>query len=125
MPNLMTRLFGGGAPMPEAKSAQMLMAIRDLGSPDWTRRSFPALAQEGFMRNPIVHRCVRLIAEASTRVPMVASEEGRRLSSHPILALIRRPNPRQSGSELLEATYAYLQTAGNAYLRAVVADGEV
>ena len=125
MSNILTRLFGGGAAMPEAKSAQMLMAIRDLGSPDWTRRSFPALAQEGFMRNPVVHRCVRLIAEASTRVPMVASEDGRRLSSHPILALIRRPNPHQSGSELLEAAYAYLQTAGNAYLRAVVTEGEV
>jgi phage portal protein BeeE len=125
MSSILTRLFGGRTPLPETKSAQMLMAIRDLGSPDWTRRSFPALAQEGFMRNPIVHRCVRLIAEAATRVPMVASEEGKRLSSHPMLTLLRRPNPHQSGSELLEAAYAYLQTAGNAYLHAVVSDGEV
>src|SRR5690349_7028609 len=125
MPNLFTRLFGGPTPVAEGKSAQMLMAIRDLGSPDWTRRSFPALAQEGFMRNPIVHRCVRLIAEAATRVPFAVSEDGRRLSSHPLLDLLDRPNPHQSGSELLEASYAYLQTAGNAYLRAVVDDGEV
>lgn len=125
MPNLLTRLLGGQPSIAESKSARMLMAIRDVGAPDWTRRSFPALAQEGFMRNPIVHRCVRLIAEAATRVPMVVSEEGRRLSSHPVLSLIRRPNPHQSGSELLEAAYAYLQTAGNAYLHAVVDDGEV
>ena len=125
MANLFTRLFGGQAPVDEAKSGHMLMAIRDLGSPDWTRRSFPALAQEGFMRNPIVHRCVRLIAEAATRVPLVASEEGRRLASHPVLDLLRRPNPHQSGSELLEATYAYLQTAGNAYFHAVTADDAV
>ena len=125
MPNILTRLFGGRTVTPEGKSAQMLMAIRDIGAPDWTRRSFPALAQEGFMRNPVVHRCVRLIAEAATRVPLVASEEGKRLSSHPVLDLIRRPNPHQSGSELLEAAYAYLQTAGNAYLHAAIADGEV
>jgi HK97 family phage portal protein len=125
MPNILTRLLGGRTAMPEAKSAQMLMAIRDIGAPDWTRRSFPALAQEGFMCNPVVHRCVRLIAEAATRVPLVASEEGKRLSSHPVLDLIRRPNPHQSGSELLEAAYAYLQTAGNAYLHAAIADGEV
>ncbi len=125
MPNILTRLFGGRAPMPEAKSAQMLMAIRDLGAPDWTRRSFPALAQEGFMRNPVVHRCVRLIAEAANRVPMVALEEGKPLHAHPVLALFNRPNPQQSGSELLEAVYAYLQTAGNAYLHAVISDGEV
>jgi HK97 family phage portal protein len=125
MPNLLTRLLGGRSVVPEAKGAQMLMAIRDIGTPDWTRRSFPALAQEGFMRNPIVHRCVRLIAEGATRVPLVASEEGRRLTGHPLLALVRRPNPHQSGSELLEAVYAYLQTAGNAYLQAVMDDGEV
>jgi HK97 family phage portal protein len=125
MPNVLTRLFGGRSAMPEAKGAQMLMAIRDIGAPDWTRRSFPALAQEGFMRNPIVHRCVRMIAESATRVPLVVNEDGKRLSSHPLLALVRRPNPHQSGSELLEAVYAYLQTAGNAYLRAATSDGEV
>ena len=102
MPNLLTRLLGGRSVTPEAKSGHMLMAIRDLGAPDWTRRSFPALAQEGVMRNPVVHRCVRLIAEAANRVPMVAVEEGKRLGEHPLLGLIRRPNARQSGSELLE-----------------------
>ncbi len=125
MPNLLTRLLGGRSVTPEAKSGHMLMAIRDLGAPDWTRRSFPALAQEGVMRNPVVHRCVRLIAEGATRVPLVAREAGKRLEEHPLPALLRRPNPHQSGSELLEAVYAYLQTAGNAYLHAAVADGEV
>ena len=125
MPNLLTRLLGGRSVTPEAKSGHMLMAIRDLGTPDWTRRSFPALAQEGVMRNPVVHRCVRLIAEGAARVPLVAREAGKRLEEHPLPALLRRPNPHQSGSELLEAVYAYLQTAGNAYLHAAVADGEV
>jgi HK97 family phage portal protein len=125
MPNLLTRLLSGRPATPETKGAQMLMAIRDIGAPDWTRRSFPALAQEGFMRNPIVHRCVRMIAESATRVPLVVNEDGKRLSSHPLLALLRRPNPHQSGSELLEAAYAYLQTAGNAYLHAVLGEGEV
>ncbi|MBI4923906.1 MAG: phage portal protein [Devosia nanyangense] len=125
MPNIFTRLFGGRSPVAERKSAQVLMTLRDLADPSWTRRSFAALAQEGFARNPVVHRCVRLIAESANRVPLVAVERGKRLGEHPVLALLRRPNPHQSGSELLEAVYAYLQTAGNAYLNAVVADGEV
>jgi HK97 family phage portal protein len=52
-------------------------------------------------------------------------EGGQRLDDHPMLRLLQRPNPQQSGSELLEAVHAYLQTAGNAYLEAVVVDGEV
>jgi len=125
MPNLLTRLFGGRTAAVESKAARMLVSWETLGDPRWTRRSFPALAQEGFARNPVVHRCVRLIAEAATSVPLVALEDGRRLSEHPLLALLLRPNLHQSGSELLEAVYAYLQTAGNAYLRAVESEGQV
>src|SRR3569833_1536272 len=125
MPNLLTRLFGGRSPVAETKSMQVLMSLRELGDPTWTRRSFPALAQEGFARNPVVHRCVQLIAESATRVPLAAVEDGKRLTEHPLLTLLRRPNPHQSGSELLEAVYAYLQTAGNAYLNAIVDGGEV
>ena len=125
MPKLFTRLLGGRSPVAESKSAHVLVQLRDLAAPDWTARSFAALTQQGFGRNPVVHRCVRLIAEAANRVPMVAMEDGKRLSDHPLLTLLRRPNLHQSGSELLEAVYVYLQTAGNAYLNAVLADGEV
>ena len=125
MPNLFTRLFGGRTPVAETKALQMLMSIREIGEAQWTSRSFAALAQEGFARNPIVNRCVRLIAESATRVPLMAMEDGKRLTDHPALGLLRRPNPHQSGSEMLEAVYAFLQTAGNAYLNAMVTDGEV
>ena len=125
MPNLLTRLFGERSPAAETKALQMLMSIRELGDANWTTRSFAALAQEGFARNPVVNRCVRLIAESATRVALTATEDGKRISDHPILSLLRRPNPHQSGSKVLEAVYAFLQTAGNAYLNAVVTDGEV
>ena len=125
MANPFTRLFGGRTTHAETKAAPLLMTLRELGAPDWTRRSFPALAQEGFARNPVVHRCVRLVSESANRVPLVAVEAGARLKEHPALALLAAPNPHQSGSELLEAVYAFLQTAGNAYLSAAMADGEV
>ena len=124
MPNVLTRLFGGRAAVPEAKTT-VLASWAGLQNPDWTRRSFAALSQEGFAKNPVVHRCVRLIAESANRVPLVVVEEGKRLGEHPLLNLLRRPNPHQSGSELLEAVYAFLQTAGNAYLQAVAGDGAV
>ena len=124
MPNVLTRLFGGRAAVPEAKTT-VLASWAGLQTPDWTRRSFAALSQEGFAKNPVVHRCVRLIAESANRVPLVVVEEGKRLGEHPLLNLLRRPNPHQSGSELLEAVYAFLQTAGNAYLQAVAGDGAV
>jgi HK97 family phage portal protein len=113
------------ADAPRETKAFALTGFVGLGEAGWSRRSFPALAQEGFLRNPVVHRCVKLIAEAAARVPLVASEDGARLHEHPVLKLIARPNAGQSGSEMLEALYAYLQLAGNAYLKAAVDGGEV
>ena len=56
---------------------------------------------------------------------LLAEERGRPLSDHPALKLLAKPNPRQAGAEFLEAVYAYLQTAGNAYLEAAIVGGEV
>jgi HK97 family phage portal protein len=127
MPSWLDRLRGGSAPRREQKSTspQTLVTLTSFGDPSWSHRGFASLANEGFARNPVVYRCVRLIAESANRVPLVVSEGGRQVTEHPVLALLARPNPRESGAELFEYLYAYLETAGNAYLQAVLADGEV
>jgi len=128
MPSWLNRLRGGGTPLPvEQKSGgpQTLVTLTSLGDPNWSRRGFASLANEGFSKNPVVYRCVRMIAEAANRVPLVVTENGTRLADHPVLALLAHPNPQQSGTELFEGVYAYLQTAGNAYLQAALAGGEV
>lgn len=127
MPSWLSRLAGRSTAPAEAKSTgpQTLMTLTALGEPSWSRRGFVSLANAGFARNPVAYRCIRMIAEAATRVPLVATDGGRALSEHPVLTLLRRPNARQSGGELLEAVHAFLQTAGNAYLTASVVEGEV
>ena len=126
MPHWFAGLAGRAAAPAERKAqAQTLFTLTALGEGQWSRRGFVALAGDGYGRNPVVYRCVRMIAEAAARVPLALFENGRPLAEHPMLRLLARPNGRQSGSELLEASYAYLQTAGNAYLEAALADGEV
>lgn len=127
MPNWFTRLAGGAMAAAERKSGgpQTLMQLTALGEPSWSRRGFVSLASAGYLRNPVVHRCVRLIAETANSVPLVVEDGSRRLSEHPLLALLARPNRRLSGSEFLAEVYAFLQTAGNAYLEAGLVDGEV
>ena len=122
MPNWLKRLAG---PVESKAAPQSLVTITSLGEANWGRRGFAALSAEGFLKNPIVHRCVRMIAEAAISVPLAAEENGRRLEAHPALALLARPNPRQSGAELFEALFAYLLTAGNAFLEAVPVGGEI
>ena len=100
MPNWWNRLTGGRVNAPvERKEITPLHALLALygNEASWTRRGFASLASEGFTRNPVVYRCVRLIAEAANRVPLKADEGGKRLSTHPLLDLLSRPNTRQSG----------------------------
>lgn len=85
----------------ETKSAVPLVALELSHCATFTTPDFASLCREGFARNPIVYRCVRLIAENAASVPLgdvVAS---------------RLP------TDQLERFYGYLQVAGEAYLEAV------
>lgn len=128
MPGWINRLFGGPTNAPaETKSfaGHTMLTLSQLGAAQWSGRGYASLVNQGFMRNPVVYRCVRLIAETANRVPLVVQVEGKAQSEHPLSALLARPNGRQSGPELLEAVYAYLQTAGNAYVQAGIVEGAV
>lgn len=96
-----------------------LMALTGVGRPRWTPRDYASLAQEGFTKNPVVYRCVRMIAEAAASTDMAVFEDGVRVDGHPLARLLAKPNAEQSGPEWLEVLYSALQTAGNAYVEAV------
>ncbi|WP_116652874.1 phage portal protein [Pelagibacterium sediminicola] len=128
MPNWFTRLFAGPAAVPsERKMAgpQTLFTLSHLGTGTSLKKGFAALANEGFARNPVAYRCVRLVAESAARVPLEVADGNAVLTEHPLLGLLARPNPREDGKALLESVYAYLQIAGNAYLDAAIVDGVV
>src|SRR3954464_14201627 len=107
----------------KASRAGGAVALYVAGRPVWTPRDYAALAREGFQRNPVVHRSVRLIAEAAAALPLSLIEGGRIVDAHPLLALMRRPNPREGGARFLESLYGHLLVSGNAYVEAVAIDG--
>ena len=96
-----------------------LISLECGGRARWTPRDYAALAREGFMKNAVVHRAVRLIAEAAAAVPWLLYEGDAERDAHPLLELLARPNPRQDGARFLEALYGHLLLAGNAYVEAV------
>jgi HK97 family phage portal protein len=112
------RRRGGAAEEAKDSAGRRLAAVTAVGRPQWTPRDYLALATEGFGKNPVAYRCVRMIAEAAASVRLVVFEGGERATEHPLQQLLERPNPEQSGGDLLEAFYGALQTAGNGYLEA-------
>ena len=111
---------------PEQKQSRTarLIAIESGGRARWTPRDYAALTREGYTRNAIVHRAVRLIAESVGGISLLLHEGAVEHTAHPLLDLIGRPNPRQDGASFLESVASHRLLAGNAYVEAVSIGGE-
>ena len=101
----------------ESKTAPPMVALTDPGGPNWGSRDGVALARDGYLRNAVAYRCVRMVAEAAASVPLVTAHEG-------AARLIRQPVPEMPGAAFLEGVYTQLQLHGNAFLEAVRLPGE-
>ncbi len=95
------------------------VAIHAQSEARWTRRDYAALARESYMKNPVVYRSVRLIAEAAAAIPWLLYVGATEYDDHPALELLSRPNQRQAGGTFLEALYGNLLLAGNAYVELI------
>lgn len=114
--------------MPEEKAltprpGTALALIAGEGEARWTGRSYAALAREGFMKNPVAHRCVRLVSEAAASIAFLAYQRETERPEHPALTLLARPNGAMTGADFLETLYGQLLLSGNAYVEAVAAGG--
>ena len=100
-------------------AASGFIAWHTQGDASWTRRDFAALAREGFLRNPVVHRSVKLVTEAAAAVPWILHRGDAALEDHELIRLLRRPNQRQAGSAFMETLFGHLLLSGNAYVELV------
>jgi HK97 family phage portal protein len=110
---------------PPEKKSTPLIALSLGGAARWGGRDYRSLARDGVMGNAIVYRCVRLIAESAASVPFLLYDGAAELADHPLLALLTHPNPEEDGVSFFTRLYSFLQCAGNAYVEAALAAGEV
>lgn len=111
----------------ETKASQTgpLVYLQSHGQPVWTNRNYTALSKEGYTKNVIVYRSVRMIADAVSSIPLMVETGSGELDQHPVLDVLRKPNARQSGNELIDALICNLMLSGNAYLEAVLLNDEL
>jgi HK97 family phage portal protein len=111
------------APSQKASRVGAAIALLSGGRAAWSGKDYAALAREGYLRNAVAHRCIRLICESAAAIPLVLKRDGQELLMHPLLDLLARPNPREGGAGLMEKVYGHLMVSGNAYLELVTLDG--
>ena len=89
------------APVEKKKSAAgPVIAFQNFGRVAWSPRDTASLTRAGFIGNPVGYRSVKLIAEAAAALPLILQDGDRRYEDHPLLSLVRRPNPGQGKAEL-------------------------
>lgn len=118
---------GARTRVPEAKTSQTkpLVAFHTSGRPVWSARDSATMIRTGFTSNPVGFRCVKMIAEAVSSIPLILRDGDAQLDAHPMLDLLRRPNQAQSKVELVESLIAQFLLTGNGYLEAAGGDDQV
>jgi HK97 family phage portal protein len=101
--------------------------------PVWTRvgpgnavstpRRYDRMADEGYRQNVVAYRAVNLVAKAVASIPMVLKRGDQVVNEHPLLSLLKKPNPRLRGENFLYNFVGYYMIAGNAYALKVGPDG--
>ncbi len=120
--DLVTKALRAKTPVAQVKTsaAGPVIAFNQTGRPKWTPRRYDSVAEEGFRKNVIAHRCIMMLATSAAAIPwLLYDDESAEIDQHPLLDLLRHPNPLQDGMTFLENVYANLQIAGNAYIEAV------
>ena len=88
------------------------------------RNSYEDLARDGYIENPIVYKCVNEISNGVASVPFKLMRGDQPIEDHPLLDLLKRPNPTHSGNEYFQKVVSYLLLSGNTYQLRVGADSQ-
>ena len=101
----------------EAKAAVPLALLSEPRAANWGARDAGALIRDGYLRNAVANRCVRMVAEAAASIPLRTQHEG-------AARLMRQPGPEMAQAGFLEAVFSELLLTGNAFVEAVRLPGE-
>ena len=101
-----------------------LFALSGGGNAQWSQTDYATMAKKGYMANPVVYRCVRLISQTASAIPLIVYEGAQELDAHPMLDLLIRPNRHQAGKEFIEALIGHLLVSGNGYIERANIDDE-
>lgn len=105
-----------------ASGSNQLIALQLAGAAKWSPRHYGSLVREGYQRNAIAYRCIRMIAEAAASVELCVQMDEACPEDGLAKKLLQNPNPKMSRAEFFEAHYGYLQLSGDAFLQLALVD---
>ena len=93
-----------------------IVAYANVGTRVAPKDRYDQLAQDGYIQNAVVYRCVNEIAQGAASVKWQLMRGDQPVEDNPILSLLNRPNPSSNGSEFFQEVYSYLLLSGNSFI---------
>jgi HK97 family phage portal protein len=99
--------------------ARQVLVVNQIGQCVSSPKNYEAFSQEGYQTNVIAYKCISILSKTCASIPWELYQGDREIEKHPILDLLKNPNPMQSRAAFFEALVAYFSIAGNSYVEAV------
>lgn len=102
---------------PETKAVPVGSSVmyQTVGSGVLAKNGYEDFANDGYIQNAIVYRCVNEISQGASAIALRVFDGDTEVENHPLKALLDRPNPLQAGHEYFASLYSYLLLSGNSY----------
>ena len=75
----------------ESQTSQLLVV--NPGQPVWSPRNYESFAKEAYGKNVVAYQSINRIADAISSVKLGIYRGETELTEHPLVNLLRRPNP--------------------------------
>jgi HK97 family phage portal protein len=89
----------------------------------WTPKDYKSLSQAGYQACMDAYACIDLIAKTIAGIPWVLYQDSKaskgdmtEIDNHPLLDLMRRPNPMEGQARFIEKVVKFYLIAGNSYI---------
>ncbi len=89
----------------------------------WTPRRYDAFGKEAYVINVIGYSAINRIASAISTIEWEAWKGDKQILEHPLLDLLKRPNPLQSGPDWWKTRVSYFLLSGNMYDERILDSG--
>ena len=91
----------------------------------WMPKDYANFAKQGYQACVDAYACIDLRARSIAGIPLLlykvdANGKKTEVDDHPIVSLLKRPNPEQGFAAFIDSAMRYHDIAGNAYIEAVL-----
>ena len=92
------------------------VAVFNHGRAVSTPRQYDRIANEGYVKNVVAHRCVADTAMAVSSVPVELWKGDTQFETHELLSLLKRPSPWEAGHSFVQRAISSRMISGNVYI---------